>query len=299
MSVSIGHVYALLAAINWACALVLFKRSGESVSPLALNIFKNTIGIVLLTLMLVVTGQGWNELSAYPIEDAAILIISGVLGIAIADTMQFFALNMIGVGAMSIVDCTYAPFAVLLGWVALGETLSPYDFAGIVMIVLGVLLAVQRDPMSNRTAKQIAIGTFAGAAAIALMVVGIVYAKPVLTVDGFPLVWATLLRLSVGTVVLAALASASPRRRQLWSCFRPARVWKFSIPASVLGGFLAMLFWVGGFKYADVAEAAILNQTSVIFAIILATLVLKERFGLRRLIAVCSALAGVVLVTLA
>lgn len=295
----IGHLFALLAAINWAFALVLFKRSGEHVSPLSLNIFKNTVGIVLLVATLAATGQGWQVLRSYPVEDVAILVLSGVLGIALADTIQFIALNAVGVGTISVIDCTYSPIAVMLGWLMLGEKLSVGDWSGIVLIVAGVLLAADRRAAGTQSTRQTALGVLAGVGAIALMVVSIVFAKPVLTVDRFPLVWATLLRLSVGTVVLAVMAVASPDRRQVWSCFRPTRVWWYSVSGSVLGAYLAMLFWVGGFKYARVSEAAILNQTSVIFAIILATVVLKEPFGRRRLLAVCSAFSGAALVTLA
>ena len=104
--------------------------------------------------------------------------------------------------------------------------------------------------------------------------IGPVWAKPVL--DDFPLIWATTLRLSVGTVVLALIALGSPRRKVYWAAMRPSAIWKISLPASVLGTYFAMVFWVGGFKYTDASIAGILNQTSIIFAIILAAVILKE-----------------------
>ena len=56
---------------------------------------------------------------------------------------------------------------------------------------------------------------------------------------------------------------------------------------------------MAGFKYAEKAAiAGILNQTSVIFAIILAALLLKESFTERKAVAVVLAMGGVVLVML-
>ena len=117
-----------------------------------------------------------------------------------------------------------------------------------------------------------------------------------MTAIRFPLVWGTTIRLAAGTMALAVMAAASPRRRKLYAVFRPSAVWKYSVPGSILGGFLSMVFWVAGFKYTQAAIAAILNQTSVIFATVLAVVLLKEGMTRRKLAAVTLAIAGVILV---
>ena len=50
----LGQTCALLAAITWASALVLFKLSGERVAPIGLNLFKNTVALILLGATLLV-----------------------------------------------------------------------------------------------------------------------------------------------------------------------------------------------------------------------------------------------------
>ncbi len=293
----LGQVCALLAALTWAFALVLFKRSGEQVSPLALNLFKSAVGVVLLALTLLVMGEGVGVLSRFPREDVYILLLSGVIGVALADTVFFYSLNLIGVGVISIVDCAYSPLVILFAWWVLAEQLALSHFVGTGLILLGVLTASQIALPPDRTRAQLVVGMLLGASSMAMMAFGIVGAKLVLT--DFPLIWATFLRLVAGTAVLGVLALASPQRRVLWSAFRPSGVWKDSMTASVLGAYVAMTLWVAGFKYAQAALAGILNQTTVIFAILLAALILKERLSRRKLIAVALALAGVLLVTLA
>ena len=288
----LGEVYALLAAITWAFALVLFKRSGDSVPPLALNLFKSVIGMVLLGVTLLALGEGWSALAPFSREDMYILIVSGVVGIALADTVFFRALNLVGVGIISIVDCLYSPFAILFAYLMLSETLTVYHYLGGALILAGVFLSSGHAPPADRTRGQILLGVLLGTLAMAMMTAGIVYAKPVLEGQNFPLIWATLIRLFFGTLALAAIALASAERRTHWSAFRPSRVWWISVPASVLGGYLSMVFWVGGFKHAEASIAAILNQTSVIFALILATWILKEAFTRRKLVAVILALSG-------
>ncbi len=294
----LGETFALLAALTWACALVLFKRSGERIPPLALNLFKNVVGMVLLLATLLAMGGGLDPIRHFPPTDFYILAISGVLGIALADTLLFHSLNLLGVGLLSIVDCLYSPFVIACSFLMLSEDLSASHYLGGALVIFGVLISSRHPPPPNRTRAQILVGILLAILALAAMAVGIVMAKPVLDVNRFPLIWATTLRLIPGTIVLALLALASSSRKQLWSVFRPSPVWKFSLPGSILGTYMAMVFWIGGFKYAKASIAAILNQTTVIFALILAAAFLKEPFTRRKLIAVVLSVIGTAVVTL-
>jgi drug/metabolite transporter (DMT)-like permease len=68
------------------------------------------------------------------------------------------------------------------------------------------------------------------------------------------------------------------------------------IPGSVLGTYLALIFWIGGMKYAPASIAAALNQTSSIFIFILAALFLKEEITRYKIVGIILAIAGVFLV---
>jgi drug/metabolite transporter (DMT)-like permease len=164
----------------------------------------------------------------------------------------------------------------------------------------GVLLSSKHPPPPGRTSGQIVTGVLLGAAAMALMGFGIVLTKPVLEADDFPLMWAATIRLAAGTVFLPFMVLASPRRKEYLRAFVPSRTWLISILASILGSYFAYVFWIAGFKYAQASIVCLLNQTSVVFAILFATLILKERFTRRKLLAVSVAMAGIaIIVTMA
>lgn len=292
----IGQACALSAAITWAVAVILFKQSGERVPPLPLNLFKCAVGLILLMITLAVLGDGPALLARFTTRDIVILLISGIIGIALADTLFFHSLNLIGVGLVSIVDCLYTPLIILFSYLMLSEELTRSDYLGTALIILAVFLSSRHAPPAGRTRGQIALGVLFGAFAMALMAFSIVFAKPVL--EKFPLIWGTTLRLFAGTLALAALGLGSPRRKEYWAVFRPSPVWWIIVPASVLATYLSMVFWIAGFKYTEAAIAAVLNQTSIIFALILATIFLKEPFSTRKLAAVTLAAAGVVMVIL-
>jgi len=293
-----GRMYALLSALSWACALVLFKRCGEKVSPLPLNLFKNIVGMVLLVLTLACLRNAERSFTSFETQDVLLLCTSGIIGIALADTAFFFALNRLGVSLMAIVECAYSPAVIFCAILMLSEDLRWPQYAGAGLIVSAVLLSTRHTPPAGQTRKQLMLGFIWGITAMLLMAFGIVLAKPVLEMQRFPLIWATTIRLAAGTVILLMLSLASPQRGKYFSVFRPTASWRISIPASILGTYLALIFWIAGFKYAKASIAAALNQTSSIFAIILATVVLKESFTFRKATSATLAIMGVLLVTL-
>jgi len=298
-----GEIYALLAAFTWAFALVMFKYSGERVSPLALNLFKSAVGIMLLGLTLLAApyvpsllgDESLRRLLSLPAGHVWILAASGVIGIALADTLFFHSLNIVGVGILSIVDCLYTPFVFLFSALLLHEELSAARLVGASLVLAAVLVSSGHRPPARTTRRRLLVGMLSGALAMAAMAFGIVIAKPVLA--DFPLIWAATIRLLAGAIALAGVALVSPARRTLWAVFRPSAAWKTSVPGALLGTYLAYVFWVAGFKLADASINAILNQTTIIFAIFLATLVVKEPLTRRKVLAVGLAVGGALLVT--
>lgn len=290
-----GASYALMAAVVWSFAMILFKQSGDRVPPLALNLFKNTVALILLSLTLWAGGQGFEAIRNNSARDFWILCLSGFIGITIADTLFFYSLNLVGVGIVSIVDCLYSPFIILFSFLLLAEKLTPLQYTGAGLVLAAVFITSRHEPPRGRSRQQIVAGVVLGVATMGLMTFAIVFAKPVLA--KYSMEWATTIRMAAGTAALAVVVLIMPQRKALWSVFRPSRAWKTSLPGAVLGAYLASLLWIGGFKYAGASVAGVLNQTSTIFALVLAALILKESFTRRKFVAVVIALGGIVLVT--
>jgi drug/metabolite transporter (DMT)-like permease len=290
----VGEVCALGAAVTWAFALILFKRSGESIPPLSLSLFKNSVVIVLMLATLPIVGQAYVLAPGLSWSDFFILLISGILGIAIADTVLFYSLNLVGVGLVSIAECAYSPTVVLFAWAMLSESIGVNHVVGGALVVCGVLISSTHKPPQDRTRGQVVAGMLLGMGAVTLMSFGIVLAKPIL--EQAPVLWSATVRLLGGSAMLAILMAASPKRRTLFAVFRPSRIWRFALPGSILGTYVAMLLWIAGFKYTQASIAAILNQTSTVFALILAAVFLREPFSKRKITAALMAFGGVFIV---
>ena len=290
-----GTFSALMTAVMWAAAVIFLKRSGETIPPFALNFFRVVVSAVCLLVTIVAAGQ--HVFYGAPVKDYLTLFASGVIAIAVSDTFFLMALNRVGAGIMAIIDCLYAPSVVLFAYILLGERLGAWQWAGMALVIVGVLVAARHEPPEGITAKQVLAGSLFGVLSMATVALGIVIAKPVLT--RAPVLWATAMREIGALLVMIPAALIVPGRRGIFGLFRPARNWKYSMPGTLLGSYLALIFWIAGMKYSMAGPAAILNQTSSIYVLIFASIFLKEPFTVRKVIASVLAIAGIVLVTLA
>ena len=287
-----GEFYALACAAVWALAVVFFRRSGESVPPLAMNLFRVGLSSVLFALALAAGRR--PLLGAAPAEDYLLLAASGVIAIAVADTLFHACLNRVGAGINAILDTLYSPFALLFAFLLLGETVGPWQFAGMALIIGGVLTTTRMAPPPGTSGRTLLAGILLGVGAMAALSFGIVLAKPALERHG--VLWATAVRQLASLAVLLPAVLLHPQRRRYLAALRPSASWRFTVPGTVLGSFVALLFWIAGMKHTAVGTAAVLNQTSTIYILLFASLFLGERFTRRKAGASALALAGVVLV---
>jgi len=290
----IGEACALGAAMCWSTSLILFKRT-DNVSPLGMNLFKNVVAVVLLVVTMLALGKGLDLQRSQ--ADWLRLIVSGVLGIAVADTLIFIALQRLGASLLAVVDCAYAPTMVAVSVLALGEHVSPAFIFGGVLVVGGVLASVLEKPAGNRSTRDVVVGAAIGITGIVVMGLGVVLSKPI--VERSDLVEVTLIRLVAGAAAQLLWIGFLPSQRGALAVLKPSPTWRTLVPAAVLSAYLSMLFWLAGFKWTTASRASVLNQMTTVFTIVLARIFLGEALSTRRMIGAGAAIAGVLVVLLA
>ncbi len=285
---SLGEILALASGLAWAVAVVLFRISGRVIHPIGLNLGKNVLGLVLIVPTVLLLGEPLAP--SVPLARTGLLLLSGVLGIAVSDTLFFSALNRLGASLTAIVDCFYSPFVIGLSFVLLGERLTPVQLAGAALVVSAVLTVSKEGKLERIDRRDLVLGIVYGILAMFFVALGIVMVKPVLTeVSVF---WATLVRMAGGTAALALLVPALRNRRAVLAPLLDRRNWKVLVPAAFFGSYLSLILWTGGMKYAAASVAAVLNQLNTIFIVVIAALVLKERLTGWKIAAVVLAFAG-------
>jgi len=292
MPVGLGEALSVACAFAWAVGVILYRRLGEHVPPLALTFVKNSLVWAMLVLsVLVVHGPAWPTLSP---AHWGLTALSGVLGMALADVLYLRALNTIGAGAMGVVGNLYSPFVIALSFVFLGERFGLQQVVGFALVMSGVLLVGYRAPSKVAVPGQ-RRGMLLGALSIAVMAVAIVIVKRVL--EDSPLLWITLIRMSAALVVLGAVLIW---RGELGSLIRglPVLPWRLLLPAAFVGQYLSTLMWLGGYKYAPASVSAVLNESASAFIVLLAWLWLKESVSRRAVFGIALTLSGVAVMLL-
>jgi drug/metabolite transporter (DMT)-like permease len=286
-----GEIFSTLSALAWAFAVILYRKSGEQISPFALNLFKNTLVIVLFGSTMVLLGVPFFP-ADQTVSDWVYLLVSGAIGIGIADSVFFASLNRLGAGRSAIVDCLYSPFVILCSFVFLSEPVGLSLLVGVSLIIAGIMVGTWKPAHidSPTELRQIRVGILLGIVAMLLMAVGIVMAKPVIT-DSNPW-WASSVRVIGGLALLGIQAVIRSDKKEIVRTFTPGPLWKVTVPATLVGSFVANFFWIVGMKYTYATIASVLNQLSCLFVLVFATAFLGEPLTGRKSIAIVLGFAG-------
>ncbi len=295
MNFGIGEFYSLACALVWAVAVVLFKKSGESIAPFALNLFKNSLAAVLLGLTVLVLSP---EVPDFTPLSLGLIVISGLLGICLGDSYYLRALNTIGASRMAVAQTLFSPFVIVLSAIFLDERLHGLQWLGAAFVLGGIVLVTwTRDAaMSAVDARRLRIGAGYGVLSVLLMAIGIVMAKPMLALHAF--LWVVWLRVLAGVAGLLVVIAIKRNAGALLAEYRAVRHWPQIVAGAVAGTYLSMMLWLAGYKYTSASVAAVLNETAAVFIVLLAVVFLHERVGRRQVVGIAFAMFGVSLMVL-
>ncbi len=178
----IYNLAALAAALSWAISSILAANPSSTLGSLAFVRIRMSMVFVMLALYLAVTG-GWRTVELSHITPS---VLSGLIGILIGDAALFDAMNRLGPRRAGILFSSNAVFSVILGWLFLSEKLGPVTLLGIVIALVGVMLAIlfgkrkadlhHWEAVKGPLSVGIAIGLFSGLC----QAVGSIIARPVM-----------------------------------------------------------------------------------------------------------------------
>ena len=287
-----GDVYAIITAVCWSSAVILFDVSTKKFEAIQLNALKNFIGVVGFIATIIIFSLPAPNFSG---SELLTLFISGILGILIADALFLESLRRLGSGLSAVVSTIYSPAIFIIAFVLYNETISLESYFGGFLVVSGIAISVYKVP-KNITRENLYVGIVFGIFANILTAYSVLIVKPVMVDNS--IVYVALYRFSVGLLTAVFICIVSRGLSSFIMKFKEGLSNKNVLFGSFLGTYLSVIFWLAGYKYTLAGKAAIYNQLSTVFIILLARYFLNEAMTTRKTVGVTLAIVGAILVGL-
>jgi drug/metabolite transporter (DMT)-like permease len=243
----IGELAAVSAAAFWCIATLLYERLGQEITPLAMNLFKGLIALVMMLVVMISFGMAF---SAMPTSVFLLLIISGILGIGIGDTLYFITLKELGSRVTLLLATLAPPLTVLIAWIFLSRGLSMMNMLGIAITMVGIVWVITERTAGEKGHRLSFKGLMAGFGASFCQAAGSTLSFQAFETVELGALWTAVIRMVAGLIVLLLIL---PLMRSQFALAQvrqtTARFWKLMVFASFIGTFICIWLQQIAFKY--------------------------------------------------
>ena len=290
-----GQLAALGAAASWAVTAIAIEGGARRIGSLTVNLVRLVFGFALLSLAALLfrgiplpvdaTAHNWIWLG-----------VSGLVGFTFGDLCLYRAYLEIGPRLSSLMMALVPPITALIGWAALGETLSRRDLLGMTLTVVGIGWAIlergkESGPLTVSFAG-VALG-FGGALGQA---VGLILSK--IGMAGYHTVAANQVRVLAGAVGYALLFFALRWWPNVRTGIRDGKALGFCALGAFFGPFLGVSLSLIAVRETVAGVAASIMALTPVLIIPLVILLKKERVGIGGFAGALVAVTGVALLFL-
>lgn len=298
-SVDTGQLAALCAAALWACTALSIEGAARRIGSLTVNLIRLVFAFGFHCL------AGWLfRGQPLPVDATAHawtwLTLSGLVGFTFGDLCLFRSYLVLGPRLSTLMMSLVPPLTALIGWLALGETLTPRDLLGMTLTVGGIAWAVleRTKPVGEGTGgiritpTGIALG-FGGALGQAS---GLILSK--IGMGSYNAFAATQMRVIAGIAGYTLLFFALGWWPNVWRGLRDRKALGFSALGAFFGPFLAVSLSLIAIRATVAGVAASIMALTPVLIIPLVILLRGERVGIGGLAGAVVAVCGVALLFL-
>jgi drug/metabolite transporter (DMT)-like permease len=290
----LGELAALGTAVSWTVTALAFESAGKRVGSLAVNLIRLVLAFALLSLFCWAT-------RGHPLPTDATthawgwLAVSGLVGFTAGDLCLFRAFVVIGSRLSTLLMALVPPLTALIGWLALGETLSVREWSGMALTVGGVVWVIrERVPDdSGQHRHPPARGVLLGLGGTAGQAVGLVLSK--YGMGAYNAFAATQIRIIAGALGFVALFFLIDWWPRVFAALRhPGAMTRTGIGA-VFGPFVGVSLSLVAVQHTEAGVAATIMALGPVLIIPPTIWLYKKRVSARAIAGAVIAIAGTAL----
>lgn len=149
-----GEIAGVLTAVFWTVTSLAFESAGKKVGSLAVNLIRLVMAFFFIGI------YSWIVRGYFFPADATLfqwkwLALSGLIGFVIGDLLLFQAFVEVGARISMLMMALAPPFAALIGWLMLGEVLSPMNLLGMAVTLTGIVIVILKREKVSENGKTI------------------------------------------------------------------------------------------------------------------------------------------------
>jgi len=295
----IGTICALTAALAWAGSSTIIKSITTKIDALSLSALRLCVTSLLLLAVIPLSGR-ITEFINTPLMPLAYVIISGIIGLAVGDTVFIKSLSYLDISrAFPIAQCAYPVFTMFLAVSLLGESFTWVTGLGAFFVLLGIYLITSTWKASgiNSAPRRIS-----GKGIVLALIAGIGWAVATVTlklgvIEMDPLV-AGAIRISSAAIVVLSFALSQRKRGALQLRKYGSPSLALALTSGLISPGMGMVFFITAIQLLGAGKTAVLSATSPLFLLPFSVFILKERLTRLTLIGIFTGVTGICLVAL-
>ena len=242
-----GELAALLTAVFWTVTSMSFESAGKKVGSLSVNLIRLVAAFFIYGVLNYFRRGMFLPLDAST-ESWMWLALSGLIGFVIGDLLLFQAFVVIGARISMLIMALTPPITAFVGWMVLGEVLSPMNWVGMVVTLTGISIVIlKREKKELDSTKIRKLTTSYSLKGILLAFggavgqgVGLVLSKKGMgQYDAFA---ASHIRVITGMVGFAILILIAKRYGKVWEALQHRPAMKRVALGTIFGPFLGVSF---------------------------------------------------------
>jgi drug/metabolite transporter (DMT)-like permease len=295
-----GEIAGLLTAVFWTVTSMAFESAGKKVGSLAVNLIRLVMAFFFIGV------YSWIARGFFFPTDATLfqwqwLALSGLVGFVIGDLLLFQAFVVVGARISMLMMSLAPPFAAFVGWLMLGEVLTPKSWLGMAITMVGIVIVILKREKTEQNGSIVrkltssysmpgillALGGALGQAA------GLVLSKKGMgSYDAFS---ASQIRVLTGIAGFAILFIFMKRWPRVWAALKHGSAMKRITLGAFFGPFLGVSFSLLAVQHTETGIAATLMAIVPVLIILPAVLIFKEKVNWKEILGAVVTVAGVAL----
>ena len=292
-----GELAALGAAASWAVTALAIEGGARRIGSLSVNLVRLVFGFAFLSLAALLVRGILLPVDATA-HNWAWLAVSGLVGFTFGDLCLYRAYLVLGPRLSSLMMALVPPITALIGWAALGETLSGRDLLGMTLTVTGIGWAIlERGKQSETGPLQVSFaGVALGFGGALGQAVGLILSK--IGMAGYDVFAANQVRVLAGAVGYALLFFPLRWWPNVRTGIRDGKALGFCALGAFFGPFLGVSLSLVAVRETVAGVAASIMALTPVLIIPLVIVLRKERVGIGGFVGALVAVTGVALLFL-